>query len=197
MMMSPGVKRAFVFTFMVSVLVPEMLLASGGGGGEHTGGSPLVDLGWRVFNFVIFAAILYFAGAKPAKNFLGGRIESIREQLEGAEKAKQEAEKKAADCLKKIDLLGQEVKEIQDTLIREGEVERDRIIEAAEEAAVKIREQAKFSSAQELKKAISAIKQETAEAALTLAEKMIVEGLKKDDQKKLVSEYLEGLGSVN
>ena len=196
-MISSGVKRVFLLTFLVAVLVPEMLLASSGGGGEHTGGSPLVDLGWRVFNFVIFAAILYFAGAKPAKNFLGGRIDSIREQLEGAEKGKEEAEKKSADCLKKIESLGQEVKEIQDTLIREGEVERDRIIEAAEEAAAKIREQAEFSTSQELKKSIAAIKQESAEAALKLAEKMIVEGLNKDDQKKLVSEYLDGLGSVN
>jgi F-type H+-transporting ATPase subunit b len=194
---SSGVKRVFALTFLVAVLVPEMLLASGGGGGEHAGGSQLVDLGWRVFNFVIFAVILYFAGAKPAKNFLGGRIDSIREQLEGAEKAKDAAEKKAADCLKKIEALGQEVKEIHDTLKREGEVERDRIIEAAEEAAAKIREQAEFSTSQELKKAVAAIKQETAEAALVLAEKMIVEGLNKNDQKKLVSEYLDGLGSVN
>ena len=190
-MISSGAKRVFLFTFLVATLVPEMLLASEGGG------SPLVDLGWRVFNFVIFAAILYFAGAKPAKNFLGGRIDSIREQLEGAEKGKEEAERKAADCLKKIESLGQEVKDIHATLKREGEVERDRIIEAAEEAAAKIREQAEFSTTQELKKAIAAIKQETAGAALALAEKMIVEGLNKDDQKKLVSEYLDGLGSVN
>lgn len=196
-MISAGVKRVFLLTFFVALLAPEMLLASGGGAGEHTGGSPLVDLGWRVFNFIIFAAIIYFAGAKPAKNFLGARVESIREQLEGAERGKEEAEKKAADCLKKIDSLGQEVKEIHETLKKEGEVERDRIIEAAEEAAAKIREQAEFSTTQELKKAIAAIKQESADAALKLAEKMIVDGLNKDDQKKLVSEYLEGLGSVN
>ena len=194
-MISSGVKRIFALTFLVAILVPEMLLASDAGA-EH-GGGQLADLGWRVLNFVIFAVILYFAGAKPAKNFLGGRIESIREQLEGAEKAKEEAEKKAAECLRKIESLGQEVKEIQDTLMREGEVERDRIIEAAEEAAAKIREQAEFSTSQELKKSIAAIKRETAESALVLAEKMIVEGLNKDDQKKLVSEYLEGLGSVN
>jgi len=190
-----GVSRVFLAVFLAAIFAPEALLASGGG--ENTGGSPLVDLGWRVLNFIIFAAIIYFAGAKPAKNFLGGRIESIREQLEGAEKGKEAAEKRAADCLRKIEALGQEVKEIHDTLMREGEVERDRIIEAAEEAAAKIREQAEFSAAQELKKAIAAIKQESAEAALVLAEKMIVEGLNKDDQKKLVSEYLEGLGSVN
>lgn len=196
-MISSGVKRVFLLTFFVVMLVPEMLLASGGGGGEHAGGSPLVDLGWRVFNFILFAAIIYFAGAKPAKNFLGARIESIREQLEGAEKGKEEAEKKAADCLKKIEALGQEVKDIHATLKQEGEVERDRIIEAAEEAAAKIREQAEFSASQELKKSIAAIKRESAEAALALAEKMIVEGLSRDDQKKLVSEYLDGLGSVN
>jgi F-type H+-transporting ATPase subunit b len=184
--------------FLAALLSPELLSAAGGGeNSDGHGGSQLADLGWRVLNFLFFAAILYFAAAKPVKNFLNGRIEGIREQLDGAEKAKEEAEKKASDCLKKIGALEDEIKNIQDTLIREGEVERDRIIEAAEEAAEKIKEQAKFSTEQELKKAISAIKEEAAGAALVLAEKMIVEGLKKEDQKRLVSDYLHGMRSIN
>ena len=83
-----------------------------------------------------------------------------------------------------------------ETLRKEGEVERDRIIEAAHEAAGKIKTQAGFSADQEFKKAISLIKKETADAAVALAEKILKKDIKKEDQKKLVSEYLESLGDA-
>ena len=182
---------------LAAFLFPEFLLASGGDSGEGHGGNQLADLGWRVFNFVVFAGILYVVGAKPIKNFLNGRIEGIRKELEVAEQAKEEAERKTSECLKKIENLEDEFREIESTLIREGEVERDRIIEAAEEAAEKIRIQAQFSAEQELKKAVAAIKEQTAEAALSLAEEVLKAEVKEDDQKRLVSEYLDGLRSIN
>lgn len=192
------INRAFmVFSgaFVAAVLFPELLQAASGG--EHHGGNQLADLGWRVLNFVIFAAIIYFAGAKSAKSFLGARVDGIRAQLESAEKAKSEAEAKASDLFRKMESLESEVREIEDTLRREGEVERDRIIEAAEAAAQKIKEQAKLSAEQELKRSVEAIKREAVEAALVLAEKMVSQGLGKEDQKRLVSEYVDSLGSVN
>lgn len=176
-----------------SFLLPQDLLASED---SHGGGSQLVDLGWRVLNFLIFAAILYFAAAKPIRGFLAGRIDDIKKELGDAEKSKEAAEKRLADHLKRVDNLESEVKELCETLRKEGEVERDRIIEAANEAADKIKIQAGFSADQELKKAISLIKQETADAAVALAEKILKKDIKKADQKKLVSEYLESLGDA-
>ena len=180
---------------LAALLFPELLLASGEAG--HGEGNQLADLGWRVVNFVIFAAVLYFAAAKPVRNFLNGRIEGIRTQLEDAERGKVEAEKKAGECLAKLERLEEEIAGIEETLAREGELERDRIIEAAEAAAEKIRAQAIFSAEQELKKAIAAIKEEAAEAAMALAEEVLKTEVKKEDQKKLVAEYLDGIRSVN
>lgn len=176
-----------------SFLLPQDLLASED---SHGGGNQLVDLGWRVLNFLIFAAILYFAAAKPIRNFLAGRIDDIKKELGDAEKSKEDAEKRLADHLKRVDNLEVEVKELCETLRKEGEVERNRIIEAAHEAADKIKIQAGFSANQELNKAISLIKKETADAAVALAEKILKKDIKKADQKKLVSEYLESLGDV-
>lgn len=176
-----------------SFVFPQDLLASGD---AHGGGNQLVDLGWRVLNFLIFAAILYFAAAKPVRNFLAGRIDDIKKELGDAEKNKEAAEKRLADHLKRVDNLEAEVKELCETLRKEGEVERDRIIEAAHEAADKIKAQAGFSVDQELNKAIALIKKEAADAAVLLAEKILKKDIKKEDQKKLVSEYLESLGDV-
>lgn len=189
--------RLFVVVLLAvlvgSFLLPQDLLASED---SHGGGNQLVDLGWRVLNFLIFAAILYFAAAKPIRNFLAGRIDDIKKELGDAEKSKEDAEKRLADHLKRVDNLEVEVKELCETLRKEGEVERDRIIEAANEAADKIKTQAGFSANQELNKAISLIKKETADAAVALAEKILKKDIKKADQKKLVSEYLESLGDV-
>ena len=192
--MSERVKYFALFFFALLFFVPSFAVASSD---AHGGGNQLVDLGWRVLNFLIFAAILYFAAAKPIKNFLNGRIEGIRKELDTAEKEKEIAEKKLKDYLGRLADLESEIQEIQDTLKKEGEVERDRIIEAANEAAEKIKQQAIFSANQEVKKAVASIREEVADAAVALAEKMLVKDLKKEDQKRLVSEYLQGLGDVN
>ncbi len=179
---SPVVMAAILF-----VSCPELAAAAEG---EHHGGNQLVDLGWRVVNFIIFATILYFAAAKPVRNFLRGRVDGIKKQLADAEREKDEAERKLKDCLKKLEGLEEEIKEIKETLIREGEVERERIIEAAEAAAEKIREQARFSAEQELGRAVAAIREETAEAAVALAERLLVENVGKDDQRRLTTDYI-------
>lgn len=193
-MISVSIKSMIAVVLAVFFLVPSFALASGD---AHGGGSQLIDLGWRVLNFIVFAAILYFAAAKPIKNFLNGRIEGIRKDLSDAEKGKEDAEKKLKDYMDRLASLEGEIQEIQDTLKKEGEVERDRIIEAANEAAEKIKQQAVFSANQEMKRAVASIREEVADAAVSLAEKMLVKDLKKDDQKKLVNEYLQGLGDVN
>lgn len=185
---------SLLLAFAVLALSPDILAAAAE---EHHGGNQLADLGWRVFNFIIFAAILYFAGAKPVRNFLDGRIDGIKNELTSAEKKKEDAEKKLQEYLQKLEGLEAELEEIKGTLVREGEVERDRIIEAAHQAAEKIKTQAQFTAGQELSKAIGRIKEEAAEAAVELAEKMLKKDFKKGDQKRLVSEYLDGLGDIN
>lgn len=177
-----------------SVSCPEMAVAAEE---AHHGGNRLVDLGWRVLNFIIFAAILYFAAAKPARNFLRGRVEDIRKQIEDAEREKDEAEKKLKDCLRKIESLEEEIGEIGETLRKEGEVERDRIIEAANAAAEKIKAQAVFSAEQEIGRAVAAIREEAAETAVVLAERLLKENMKKEDQRRLTSEYVGSLGGSN
>ncbi len=187
---------AAIAMLAIVVLFPEVLPAASSEDG-HGGGNQLVDLGWRVLNFIVFAVIIYVAAAKPARHFLNGRIEEIKGQLDEAERAKEEAEKKVKDISKKIENLAAEAAEMEETLKKEGEVERDRIIEAANLAAEKIKVQAEFTVEQELKKAIAAIREETAGAALEVAEKMLKEKVKPTDQKKLVEDYMGSLRGLN
>lgn len=84
------------------LVVPAVLLASGAQDGEVT--RYFVQTGretdfWpRVFNFVIFASLLYYLLANPIKNFFKERTEGIASQLNEIEEKLQAAkdEKKEA-----------------------------------------------------------------------------------------------------
>lgn len=83
------------------LMVPAILLASGGDAESsryfaQTGRE--TDFWPRVFNFVIFASLLYYLLANPIKNFFKGRSEGIAAQLNEIEKKLQAAkdEKKEA-----------------------------------------------------------------------------------------------------
>ncbi len=61
--------------FILLLLAPALLLASGGSGGE-------TDIFYRAINFIIFASIMYYLLADHAKNFYKGRIAGIADQLD-------------------------------------------------------------------------------------------------------------------
>lgn len=59
--------------YLLILLVPALVLASEGSGGT--------DIIPRTLNFTLFAAILYYLLAKPAKDFYKGRIAGIADKL--------------------------------------------------------------------------------------------------------------------
>lgn len=76
---------------IATVLVPSLVLATGA---EHHDVTLLTsDFFYRVFNFTIFAGLLYYLAANPIKAFFTGRTEGIANQLKEIEE-KLEASKK-------------------------------------------------------------------------------------------------------
>lgn len=76
---------------IATVLVPSLVLASGA---EHHDITMFnSDFFYRVFNFAIFAGLLYYLAAHPIKAFFTGRTEGIANQLKEIEE-KLEASKK-------------------------------------------------------------------------------------------------------
>lgn len=68
---------------VATVLVPSLVLASGA---EHHDITLLSsDFFYRVFNFAIFAGLLYYLAANPIKAFFTGRTEGIANQLKEIE----------------------------------------------------------------------------------------------------------------
>lgn len=181
-----------IFLGLGSVLLTAgMALASGGEGG-HGGISPakVQDFIWRIFNFVVFAAILIKLVAKPAKAFFAGRSLEIAASFDELEAKKAEAEAALKAAQSRLAEVASEREELIKQFIAEGELEKKKIIEKAELVAARIKEMATLTIQQETKKAAQELKQEVAEKATQMAEALIKKEITPTDQTKLVEEYL-------
>jgi F-type H+-transporting ATPase subunit b len=165
-----------------------LALASEATHGGHEGVSPakLSELLWRTVNFVVFAAILIKLVAKPAKNFFGKRSEEIAESLEDLE-AKKAA---AAAALKEAEARLAEVASEREAIIKmymaEGETERAKILDKANEVAARLKEMAALTIQQEVRKATQSLREEVADLSAQMAEDLIKEKATFADQQGLV-----------
>ncbi len=97
------------------LMVPAILLASGGDAetsryfaqtGRETDFLP------RAFNFIIFAALLYYLLANPIKNFFKGRSEGIAAQLNEIENKLQAAKDEKKEAQNRLDESEKKAEEI-------------------------------------------------------------------------------------
>lgn len=167
--------------------------ASEGGGGAHhpDTAAQMKDFGWRVLDFAVLVAIAVWALKKAnVKGLLGDRRSGIEKALVEANTAREAAERKLAEYSEKLVKANKEIEEIQAAITREGEAEKARIIAEAKVAAEKIKEQAQQAAGHEILKAKAALRQEAAKLAVQLAEQTLREKIRKDDQDRLVGDYL-------
>lgn len=158
-------------------------------GEEGHGESGMV---WRIVNFAILAAALYFVGRYfKIKDFFVNKRESIKAQLEEARKTKDAAEAKVREFEQKLASLDRKIEEIYREIRAEGETEKKRIIEEAVKLAERIKEQARFTAEQEIKKAKEEIKGEIAKVAVEMAEEILRSELTASDHERLIKEYLD------
>lgn len=170
-----------------------LCFAAGGEGGAHhpDSGAQLKDFAWRVLDFSLLVVILWWALKKAnVKGALAERREGIAKALSEAVTAKEAAEAKLAEFADKLARANKEIDEIQAAMKRDGEAEKQRIIAEAQSAAVKIREQAAQAAEQEVLKARTELREEAGRLAVQLAEQTLKEKIEKNDQDRLVGEYL-------
>ena len=163
--------------------------AAGGHGGISA--EKLQDLLWRTVNFVVFAGILIYLVAKPAKNFFAQRTQDVARSLEemAAKQAEFEAAVVAAEA--RLAAVAKERQGVIQQFIAEGEMEKAKILDKANLVAARIKEMAAFTIEQETKKAAQSLKEEVVGLATQMATDMIKEKATYADQQGLVEEYLK------
>jgi F-type H+-transporting ATPase subunit b len=174
--------------------------AAGGHGNVHATDSlspaKLKDLGFRVMNFIVLLIILVKFGAKPIANALGARRKQVKEELEDLEAKKVDAEKAYKEFSAKLESVEKDVDSIVGKAVAQAEIEKVKILEAAEKSAEDIRRSAEMAIANEVTAAKRTLKVEVTEQAAVMAEELIVKNLTDDDQVKIIEDYLDKVGAV-
>jgi septal ring factor EnvC (AmiA/AmiB activator) len=119
----------------LSIGIGNALASSGGETGAK--GWVATDT-YRVMNFVVLLVALIFILRKPISQALSSRIKNIREQLEGLEVQKAEAEKQLAQYNEKLSQLESEAEKIIEGYIKQGQEAKTKILKEAEATAEKL-----------------------------------------------------------
>jgi F-type H+-transporting ATPase subunit b len=154
------------------------------------------DLLWRTLNFAILLIVLIKVLAKPIANGLRARQQSITEQFTDLEERKTEADLAYQTYEEKLASIDQEINDIIQSAVAQGEAEKERIISDANRAAEDIKRQAEMAIQHELTEAKLKLREEVANQAVVLAEELIKKNLQDADQVKLIENSLAKAGTL-
>lgn len=176
----------WILLFSLSVLAGAAdLWASGGEKGGFSS-----EVIWQIIAFVLLIVLLSRFVKKPLASFLSQRREEVKNAMEQSARKKEEAEALLSEWQRKVDSLNQEVNELHRRIRNEGEAEQKKIVARAKEEGNRIRQQAGIIAEQELAKARAALKREMVDLSVELAEKLLKEAIKPQDQERLIQEYI-------
>jgi F-type H+-transporting ATPase subunit b len=172
---------------LAAVLVPSFAFASGGQEIEMS----FMDWAWKIVNFGVLVALLYFGCWKFIRNYLRERREMIEKSINESREAKDLAAKALADVEDRLKLKDKEVSDIIASAVEAGEAEKKRLIDEGERMKARIMEQAKANIDFEVKKAKEAIQAEAFETSLKLAEEKIRSRMTPSEQERLLQESIK------
>ena len=183
--------RKFSFVVVFLILFVGFAIASSNGGEHDAGVKGWVETDtYRVMNFAVLAAGLFFLLRKPASEFFKTRTSDIEKQLSELEAKKKVAEATLSEYNEKLVLLESETGKIVAQYIAQGKIAKKRILEEAAMAAVKLEEQAQKNIVYEFGKAKKQLQDEVISEALDRAEGIVKKSISSEDHDKLVDEYL-------
>jgi len=150
---------------------------------------------WKWPNFLLLAGLLGYLIKKHGGPFLAARSEQIRQSLEAGEKAKAEAEARAAAVQAKIANLDREIAEFRSSALADLEREAERIRQKTETELSRIEQQTKAEIVVIGKQTRLELRQYVAKLAMGLAEQKIRTRMSPDVQATLVNNFTGDLSS--
>ncbi len=188
---------AVLLSLLLVGLISGIAFASAEGGHHVASGVLLKDFLYRVLNFGIVVAILVYFLRKPIKKAFSGRREEIEKNLTEAKILKEAAEEKFEEYDRKLAQATEEIAEIGAAIRREGELEKQKIIENAKAMAITIEQDAEKAAEIEVAKARTELQREAVQLAVSVAEELLKKNFTKDDDTRLIDEYMQKVGELH
>ena len=173
---------------LIGLYISVLALASEGGGS-------LIDVNpgvvfWTFVTFIVLLIVLKKFAWKPILTALDQRETAIRESLEKAERAKEEAQKILDQNQASLARVEEESKQI----INQGRIYadklKDQIIQDGRDQARKMLDEASAEIERKKDASFNELKNQIAEIAVNAAEKILRENLDKEVQKKIINKYI-------
>ncbi len=159
-------------------------------------GGSLIDVNpglifWTAITFILLLLILKKLAWKPILSALSQREDAIKDSLEKAEKAKEEAQKILQENQVSIVKAEEESKKIIEQSRAYADKLKEQMLKDSKEQARKIIEDASSEIDRKKEETFNELKTKVAEIAIQAAEKILSENLNKDSNKKLVNKYID------
>lgn len=180
------------FCFGLIAALPAFALESAN---EASGGLKEVPEYWKWLNFFILAGILGYLTAKNLGPFLANRTKQIQDSLAAGEKAKAEADARAAAVQAKLNDLDFQVSLMRDQAKQDREREAERIRGEAEHEVERIQQHAAQEVESAAKLARMEVQRFAAKMAIELAERKVRARMSPEVESALVGSFLDDLAN--
>lgn len=148
------------------------------------------NLLWTIFNLIIFYLLMRLFLIKPIRKTLQARKELIDNQFKEAEDTVNAANEKMADYEDKIKNVDTEAKEIISDARDKAKVEYNKILDKANDDAVKMKQEAQKQIEQDTENARRDVKEDLAKLAMETAQKVVGESVNAQTDADIYNKFL-------
>jgi len=152
---------------------------------------------WGTLAFLVLLGIMMKFGVPAVKNMEKAREDRIRNDLEGAEKAKTEAEAEKAQYLAQIAGAKDEAGRLIEEARQAAETVRADLIARAEQEANDIRARAQADIANQTNQAMAQLRTDVASLSIDLAGRIVERNLDSDTNRQLVDSFIDQVSGSN
>ncbi len=145
-------------------------------------------MAWVNFSILVFLLVKFLK--TPIANFLHGQQENVAREIRQLEQQKEKVSGKIQDMMKALGDSETHFAELKTKIIKRGEIEKQHIIEDAEQQSRLMMEMAKQKVAGRILQAKSEFKVQLVEQAIAIAEKKLPDMITADDNQRFVESYL-------
>lgn len=150
----------------------------------------------NLVNFFVFLSIIVGFGRKPLQEALKKRKKTIMADIDEAAKMKQQASERLRDYEDKLGHIDDEVERIKKDFAAQGQREKQRIIDDADEKEQRMLQDARFMIDQERKHMRNVLMRQTVHAAIAQAEKVLMQQVTSADHERIAEQYIEQLATA-
>ncbi|MGJ3205288.1 F0F1 ATP synthase subunit B [Geobacillus sp. FJAT-46040] len=154
------------------------------------------DIIFQLVAFILLMILLRKFAWGPLMGVMKQREEHIANEIDQAEKRRQEAEKLLEEQRELMKQSRQEAQELIENARKLAEEQKEQIVASARAEAERVKEAAKKEIEREKEQAMAALREQVASLSVLIASKVIEKELTEQDQRKLIEAYIKDVQEV-